>query len=56
MSASMSKMLALTAAALFVGAWPKNRADIAKTPEPATKMKCFSANDCAGQSVCQGPR
>jgi hypothetical protein len=57
MSGKLSKMLALSAAALFLGACSKQSADQTQEPEPAApkKMKCFGANDCAGQSVCDVP-
>ena len=48
-------MLALSAAALFIGACAKNTADKAEQPDAPKKMKCFGANDCAGQSVCDVP-
>jgi hypothetical protein len=50
-------MLALSAAALFLGACAKNKADTSEQPEaaPPKNIKCFGANDCAGQSVCDVP-
>jgi len=54
---SLSTTVALTAAALFLGACEKDRG---ATNDPgseaaAKKIKCFGVNGCSGQSACDVP-
>ena len=63
MSNSLSASMALTAAALFLGACSSSAKDTTQTPEPtsqnqrtsAAKIKCFGVNECAGQAACAVP-
>ena len=65
MSNSIPTTLALAAAALFLGGCSKDQASTnpgeatpdggAKAAATAKKMKCFGANECAGQSGCDVP-
>ena len=62
MSRSIPTTLALAAAAMFLGGCDKDQASA--TPgeagpdggdKAAAKIKCFGANECAGQSGCDVP-
>jgi len=64
MSRSISTTLALAAASLFLSGCDKGGASAAPgeadgaaapTPAAAVKIKCFGANECAGQAACDVP-
>lgn len=63
MSSSIPTSLALAAAAMFLGACDKDNATAAPgeaapaggDKAAAAKIKCFGANECAGQSGCDVP-
>lgn len=64
MSRSIPTTLALAAAAMFLGGCNKDQASTApdeaapeggKAAASAKKMKCFGANECAGQAACDVP-
>ena len=63
MTKSLSASMALTAAALFLGACSGKNTETAKPGEdaqankeaPAANIKCFGVNECAGQAACDVP-
>ena len=60
MSRSIPTTLALTAAAMFLGGCNKDAStaspdDAAGDAKTAAKIKCFGANECAGQAACDVP-
>ncbi len=62
MSRSIPTTLALAAAALFLGGCEKTSASASPDDagagagdKAAAKIKCFGANECAGQAACDVP-
>ena len=58
MSKTLSASMALTAAALFLGACAssdKGTATPDGTAHASAKVKCFGVNECAGQAACDVP-